>query len=126
VITKDSVPKDLFVENGRLYETPLKIYSKTGSQYSVTSKLAFAKGAYVPVLDTIVTESLVLRLEKVNADNSVDLAIKESDDVMEYVTLKAYKFPMIKLLWFGVAITAIGILMSMIHRIRLNRKRKDS
>jgi cytochrome c-type biogenesis protein CcmF len=125
VITKDSVPKELFGENGRLYEAPFKIYSKTGSQYSVTSKLAFAKGAYVPVPDTITTESLVLRLEKVNADNSVEIGMKESDNVMEYVTLKAYKFPMINLLWIGVGITAIGIFMSMANRIRQNRKNKD-
>jgi cytochrome c-type biogenesis protein CcmF len=37
---------------------------------------------------------------------------------MDYVTLKAYKFPLIRMLWLGVAITAIGILMSMWQRIR--------
>jgi cytochrome c-type biogenesis protein CcmF len=74
------------------------------------------------VPDTVLAENLVLQLQKVNPDNSVELGVKESDSVMQYVTLKAYKFPYIKLLWFGVVITAIGIIMSMIRRIRLEAK----
>jgi cytochrome c biogenesis factor len=45
--------------------------------------------------------------------------------VLQYVTLKAYKFPFVKILWGGVIITAIGILMSMIRRIQLNLKEKE-
>jgi cytochrome c-type biogenesis protein CcmF len=40
---------------------------------------------------------------------------------MEYVTLKAYKFPFINLLWLGVIVTAAGIIISMVRRIQLNR-----
>jgi cytochrome c-type biogenesis protein CcmF len=49
------------------------------------------------------------------------MGIKESTTVMEYVTLKAYKFPFINLLWLGVIITATGLMVSMVRRIRLNR-----
>lgn len=119
--TKDSLPKDLFGEKGQLHEAPLKIYSKNGSIYTVTTRLAMAKGDILSLPDTITAESLVLRLQKVNADRTIELGIKESNAIMEYVTIKAYKFPFIRLLWFGVVVTAIGILMSMVHRIRLNR-----
>jgi cytochrome c-type biogenesis protein CcmF len=37
---------------------------------------------------------------------------------MRYITLKAYKFPMINLLWLGTLIMVAGFLMSMWHRIR--------
>lgn len=120
--TKDSLPKDLFGEKGQLHEAPLKIYSKSGSIYTVTTRLAMAKGEMLSLPDTITAESLVLRLQKVNADQTIELGIKESNSIMEYVTIKAYKFPFIRLLWFGVVVTAIGILMSMVHRIRQNRK----
>lgn len=118
---KDSVPQELFGAQGMLYEVPLKIYSKTGSVFSVTSRLANAKGEWFAIPDTITSESLILQLQKVNPDKSIELGVKESNAVMKYVTLKAYRFPFIKLLWYGVWITAIGIIISMVRRIRLNR-----
>lgn len=118
----DSLPKDLFGENGKLYEVPLKVFAKTGSIYSLTARLAIAKGQPVSIPDTVTAENLIISLQKINADNSFDLAIKESSAIEKYVTLKAYKFPYIYLLWAGVGITALGIFISMAHRIRTNRK----
>jgi cytochrome c-type biogenesis protein CcmF len=119
---KDSLPVELFGNNGFLYETPLRIIAQTGSVYTVTPRLAFAKGEYVMVPDTITAESLVLQLQQVNADQTIELGVKESDSVMKYVTLKAYKFPFINMLWLGVIITAVGVFMSMFRRIQMNRK----
>ena len=121
VETRDSVPKDIFGEDGKVHEATIKVYAKTGSIYTITPKLAFAHGGFLAVPDTLMPESMALQLQRVNPDNSIQLGVKESGNILEYVTLKAYKYPMIKLLWIGVVITAIGILMSMIHRIRLNR-----
>ncbi len=120
---KDSLPENLFGKDGSLHEASLEIHSKTGSIYNISPRLAVAKGEPMAIPDTVTAESLVLQLQKVNPDNSIELGMKESNAVMNYVTLKAYKFPFIRLLWFGVAITAIGILMSMVHRIQLNRKK---
>jgi cytochrome c-type biogenesis protein CcmF len=113
---KDSLPEDLFGKGGQLYETSLKIYSKSGSVYSVTPRLAIAKGELLALPDTITAENLVLQLQKVNPDNSFELGVKESNSIMKYVTLKAYKFPFINLLWLGVIVTAAGIFISMVHR----------
>jgi cytochrome c-type biogenesis protein CcmF len=118
---KDNLPIEIFGEKGTLHEAALKVYSKTGSIYSVTSRLAVAKGELLSLPDTIIAESLILQLQKVNPDKSIEIGTKESNSVMKYVTIKAYKFPFINLLWGGVIVTAIGILMSMIRRIRLNR-----
>jgi cytochrome c-type biogenesis protein CcmF len=118
---KDSLPEELFGKNGSLYEVPIKIFSKSGSNYTVTSRLAIAKGEPLALADTIAQENLVLQLQKVNADKSVELGVKESNVVTKYVTIKAYKFPGIRLLWFGVVITALGLIISMMRRIQLNR-----
>jgi cytochrome c-type biogenesis protein CcmF len=119
--SKDSLPSAIFGKNDSLYEAPLKIHSKTGSIYSVTSRLAIVKGGALALPDTITSEGLVLQLQKVNPDQSIELGVKESDAVLKFVTLKAYKYPFINLLWFGVIITAIGIIISMLRRIQLNR-----
>lgn len=117
----DSLPVELFGKNGSLHEARLKVYSKTGSIYSIAPKLAFAKGDILALPDTLIAENLILQLQKVNPDNSIVLGVKESNVVNQYITLKAYKFPYIRLLWFGVVITAIGIIISMVRRIQLNR-----
>jgi cytochrome c-type biogenesis protein CcmF len=118
---KENLPEDLFGKDGSLYEAPIKIYSKTGSVYSVVSRLANAKGEVLALPDTIIAENLVLQFQKINPDNSIELGVKESNAVMKYVTIKAYRYPFILLLWAGVIVTALGILMSMIRRISLNR-----
>ncbi|MDP4262957.1 MAG: cytochrome c biogenesis protein CcsA [Bacteroidota bacterium] len=124
VIAKDNLPKEIFGPNGSLEEAPMKIYSKTGSIYSVTPKLAFAKGNFLALPDTVIAESLVLQIQKINPDKTVELGVKETSEVLDFVTLKAYKFPFINILWYGIIITAIGILMSMVYRARQNLRSK--
>jgi len=117
----DSLPEELFGKDGSLHEARLKVYSKNGTTYSIAPKLAFAKGGELGLPDTVLAENLVFQLQKVNPDNSIVLGVKESNAVMDYITLKAYKFPFINLLWGGILITAIGIIISMVRRIQLNR-----
>ncbi|MBI5857437.1 MAG: cytochrome c biogenesis protein CcsA [Sphingobacteriales bacterium] len=118
---RDSLPEEIFGKTGKLYEAPIKIFSKTGSVYSVTSRLAFLKEGLLALPDTIPSENIILQVQKVNDDKSIDLGVKESNSFTKFVTLKAYKFPFINLLWIGIIVTATGILISMIRRIQLNR-----
>ncbi|NCW88638.1 MAG: cytochrome c assembly protein, partial [Chitinophagia bacterium] len=118
---RKELPKDLFGENGKLYEVPINIFSKTGSKYLVTSRSAFVKGQWIALPDTLSSEGLIVLLEQADEIGKVQLGIKQSDAILKYVTLKAYKYPFIKLLWYGVWITAFGLLLSMYNRIKKNR-----
>ncbi|MEI9959287.1 MAG: hypothetical protein WDM90_23905 [Ferruginibacter sp.] len=51
----------------------------------------------------------------------VKIAIKESEKNIDYITLKAYLFPYINLVWLGLVIMAIGVVLSMIQRAKLSR-----
>jgi cytochrome c-type biogenesis protein CcmF len=126
VKAKDSLPEELFGKDGSLVEAYLEVHAKTGSIYNAVPRLAKVKGEQMALPDTVVAENMVLQLQKVNPDQSIELGVKESNSNMNYVTLKAYKFPFIRLLWYGVLITAIGILMSMVQRIRQNRGSRNS
>lgn len=117
----DSLPEELFGKNGSLEEAKLKVFAKTGTSYNVSPKLVNAKGDILNLADTVTAESLIVQLQKINPDNSAVIGTKESNAVMDYITLKAYKFPFIRLLWYGVVITAAGIIISMVRRIRLQR-----
>jgi cytochrome c-type biogenesis protein CcmF len=60
-------------------------------------------------------ESLVLQLQKAKG-NEAQLGIKESNAILKYVTLKAYKFPFINLVWGGTILMVIGFFISALHR----------
>jgi cytochrome c-type biogenesis protein CcmF len=125
VQSKDSLPEDIFGKEGSLHEMPVKIFSKTGSIFTVTSRLANAKNELIALPDTVASENLIIQVQKVNPDNSIELGVKESGSILKYITIKAYKFPFILILWFGVAITAFGMFISMFHRMRQNRRKEQ-
>src|ERR1043166_7268528 len=105
----------------------LKIHSHNGTTYTSEPLLINRKGNLFAYPDTVISESLILRLNKTVGDKPgnyrAEIGIKESNAVLEYITLKAYKFPFINLLWLGVIITVIGIIISMVRRISLNQKK---
>jgi cytochrome c-type biogenesis protein CcmF len=57
----------------------------------------------------------VFQLQRVAGQN-IELGVKESASIMQYVTLKAYKFPFINLVWLGTIIMVAGIFISMFYR----------
>jgi len=118
---RDNLPKELFGEEGKLFEVPIRVRSKTGTSYLVTGRAAFVKGQWISLSDTLVSEGLILQLQEASPKGTVRLGIKESDALLKYVTLKAYRYPFVKVLWYGVWLTAIGLLLSMVNRIRKNR-----
>ena len=93
----------------------LKIFSKTGSIYTGKPILITKDGATFPQTDTLMAESLVLQLQKVDGQK-LQLGVKESESVLQYVTLKAYKFPFINLVWLGTIIMVLGMIISLFYR----------
>lgn len=73
---------------------------------------------FVP--DTLFAQGLTVQLQKI-IDKKFEIGVKESKAIQEFLTLKVYKFPFINLLWAGVIIMAIGILISMVRRIQMNK-----
>lgn len=98
----------------------LKIFAKTGSVYTGKPILINKDGNAFPQTDTLTSESLVFQLQKVDGKN-VQLGLKESEALLQYVTLKAYKFPFINLVWAGTILTVIGFFISMFHRRQQGR-----
>ena len=103
----------------------VKVFSKTSSIYTVKPTVINMKDEVFSKPDTVIQESLVLQLQKVNGQKA-SIGVKESDAVMQYVTLKAYKFPFINALWLGTILMVIGFLISMAWRIQANRQKAAS
>jgi cytochrome c-type biogenesis protein CcmF len=122
ITSKDNMPFEGFQPGDKAAVATLKVHSFNKTSYTSEPLLITKKGNSFAVLDTVTAESLVLRINSIREDgNGADIGLKESNAILQYVTLKAYKFPFIRLLWGGIIITAIGILMSMVQRIRSNK-----
>ena len=69
--------------------------------------------------ENALSEELIskLQLRKIEGEN-LELGVKELNRGLQFVTLKVYKFPFINVLWIGTFIMAVGLLMSMMKRIR--------
>lgn len=95
------------------------------AELSVTTKEGKKSKAY-PVIevdqlgirnvdDTLYAQNLFVRFAGVTA-NKIKLGIKESDRLIDFVTVKSYVFPFINIVWLGLIIMALGLILSMIHR----------
>jgi cytochrome c-type biogenesis protein CcmF len=102
----------------------LKVFAKTSSVYTSKPILITQGSNRYAQPDTLTAEGLVVQLQNVNG-NRAEFGVKESDAVMKYITLKAYKFPYIAIVWIGTVIMILGFLLSMLRRIATNRYKKS-
>jgi len=123
ILSWDSIPVKGFERDATATVATLKVHSFNKTSYISEALLVNRQGTSFSVPDTVMSESLVLRLDSANGEKAV-IGLKESSAILEYVTLKAYKFPFINVLWAGIIITAIGIIISMVRRIRLLKTRE--
>lgn len=119
---KDNLPVAGFDKTDTGYTASVKVQELNGPSYSSDLLLIKNKGNVLfQSQDTIMSQGLVLRLENAGKDK-VTIGIKESNDVLQYLTLKAYKFPYINLVWAGIGFLVIGSVVSMVRRLSMLAK----
>ena len=124
--TKDNMPFEGFQAGDKATVASLKVHSFNKTSYTSEPLLINQKGQSFAMPDTVMSESLIVRINSVKEDGSAaDIGIKESSAILEYVTLKAYKFPFINVFWLGIIVTAVGIIISMVRRIQVNRLKAE-
>lgn len=99
----------------------IKVVSNEQSIHTSKPVVIEKKGNFYSSLDTVISENLVLKIDK-PTDDHIELGIKESNSILKYLTLKAYKFPFIRLLWFGIIVMVTGFIVSMRRRQQMNKK----
>jgi len=98
----------------------LKVFAQTGSIYNTKPWVVNKGGNAFTQPDTVIAEGLIFKLQGVNG-NVATLGVKQTEGIMKFVTLKAYKFPFINLVWAGTIIMIIGFLISMIWRMQTRK-----
>jgi cytochrome c-type biogenesis protein CcmF len=72
--------------------------------------------------DTVYAQNLFLRFAGIGENRKIKLGVKESNAIIDFVTLKAYVFPYINIVWLGLVFMAIGVIISLIKRIDLSKR----
>ncbi len=118
-VVKETNPKKLANGSTQNFEltAKIKITAKDNMHFNANPKLAMIDSNLLNKIDdTVYAQNLYVRFAGVAEDHKIILGIKESDKFIESITLKAYVFPMIKLVWLGLVIMAMGIILSMLQR----------
>jgi cytochrome c-type biogenesis protein CcmF len=99
----------------------MRITSKDSLHFTAKPIILVDNIGVINVDDTIYPQNLYVRFAGVADNQKIKIGIKESDKFIEYITVKAYIFPYINLVWLGLVIMAIGILISMLQRGNFNK-----
>lgn len=98
----------------------ISVISKEGNRFSLQPLLQVVNGRVQYQPDTVMAQSLVVNFNQVKNQETgiLELGVKESNVVLDFITLKVYEFPFINLLWIGVIVMVVGFVMSIVQRLK--------
>ncbi len=120
VIVNPSNERYNFATTDTALALDMSVIAKDGSRYSAQPLLQVVNGAVERVPDTIMAQSLIVMFNQVKDQQQgmLELGVRETSGVLDFVTLKAYEFPFINVLWLGIIVMLIGFVMSIVQRVK--------
>jgi len=120
VIVNPSNEKYHFTNTDTALAAEISIISKEGNRHLAQPLLYVKNGSIVTVADTVMAESLILQFSQVKNQErgTLEIGVRETNSVLDFVTLKAYEFPFINALWLGVMVMVVGFVMSIVQRVK--------
>jgi cytochrome c-type biogenesis protein CcmF len=98
----------------------ITLISKDGMHYKASPLIEIDSLGINQIDDTVYAQNMYVKFAGLTENKKIKIGIKESDKLIEYVTLKAYVFPYINLVWLGLIVMALGIVMSAVKRAKLS------
>lgn len=113
-------------DNERLHYKPtdtamfadISVYGLDKSRHKAYPGLVFKDGAVQFAGDSVVSQNLYLSLAGMAGSQKFKIGVKESEKPLDFITLKAYVFPYINLVWCGLIIMAGGFVVSLTRRLK--------
>ncbi len=97
----------------------ITVYSKDSTSYKAYPLLSINDFEVNYKDDTVFAKNLYLKLAGITQTGKFKIGVKESDIPADFLTLKAYVFPYINLVWLGLIIMATGFILSIIRRAKI-------
>lgn len=99
----------------------ITVHSKRGNTYQSRPVFQVKNNASQIFVDSVYAENLAIAFTGFKDNKTIELQVKESDSIMDFITIKAYKFPFINLVWAGTIIMVIGFIISLFYRRKQGR-----
>ena len=115
---------DKVLPGDSVFTAQFTVKSVDSTLYQANPLLILRGNTVIPVTDTVLSQSLILAFAGAEADG-INVGIKESNAVLEYVTLKAYQFPGINILWLGVIVMTIGFLIASFYKFTAGNRQRS-
>ncbi len=96
----------------------ITVHGAGNSRNKAYPGLVFNNGAVQFMNDSVVSQNLYLNLSGMAGEKKFKIGVKESDKAIDFITLKAYIFPYINLVWAGLLVMACGFIVSMTRRLK--------
>lgn len=106
----------------------ISVISKDGRMYKCMPAFKLKGNKLELLYDTVMSQSVVFSLNRPGdlEKREVEIGIKETSAVLDFLTLKVYSFPWINILWLGIIVMMVGFGMAISRRIQLmNRSQKE-
>ena len=98
----------------------LSVTSKEGLKYQASPSITLQGMTLQAKFDTVKAQNIVLSFNKVvdQKKGILEIGLKESASLSNLITLKAYEFPFINILWIGVIVMVIGFGIATMNRVK--------
>lgn len=98
----------------------LAVTSKEGLKYQASPSITLQGMTLQAKFDTVKAQNIVLSFNKVvdQKKGILEIGLKESASLSNLITLKAYEFPFINILWIGVIVMVIGFGIATMNRVK--------
>ena len=116
VLINPANSKYSFAPNDTALVASLTVYSRNGTSYQARPVFQVKDNQAIFRVDSVFSENLALAFTGFDDDRKIKLQVKESNAIMDFITIKAYKFPFINLLWLGTILMVTGFFISAIKR----------
>ncbi|MDQ6723204.1 MAG: hypothetical protein M3Z01_02935, partial [Thermoproteota archaeon] len=107
--------------DGITLQANLTVTGRDSLKYAARPIIQIDSFGATSIEDTIYAQNLFVKFAGATNDKKIKIAVKESDNVIDFVTIKAYVFPYINLVWVGLIIMAAGFIVSMRKRASLSK-----
>jgi len=111
-----------FGENDIALQAEIQFVSKDSMHFDARPMIVVDSFGILQIDDTVYAQNLFVKFAGVSENHKIKLGIKESDQLIDFVTVKSYVFPYINLVWLGLIIMAMGLLMSAVFRSKFSNR----
>ena len=101
----------------------ITVYGNDGRSYKAYPAIVVKNQELSFINDTVISQNLYLNFSGITNNQKFKINSKETDRLTDFITLKAYYFPFINLVWLGLVIMSTGFIVTLTGRLQTSRPR---